>query len=417
MKKKAKLIGYIVGIVLFIVMIAGVSYAMYRKSLYNFNISGEIKNLDEYVIYSKGVNISSGTLNPVSSYSNGTSATITFYKNSNTPYDIYGHIYLDINSMTMSLSRELKYTVLDNSTSNIISEGSFNKFTSGSSLLTACNIPLNTTETTYTVYVWLDEELYDSSTANSSFDIDIRCYATMNTIQNPGVNPITDYQYTLYPKSETNLDEDYVLLVKYIGTSKTVIIPDYYDIDGVTYRTVFDIPSPPNGVFYGNTLIEQVLLPSSVLSFVLSNSIPILVENNRMSNMFKSCTSLVWISEIPSTIKYLSDTFSICTSLVNAPEIPNSVTDMNFTFAGCTSLVNAPEIPNSVTNMSGTFYNCTNLTGTVTINSSNVTYTSGLQPFYGTVLPITVEVPEGSTTYTKLNNDKTDNMTVTTFTP
>ena len=187
-KSKTKLIGYTIGILLFIVMIAGVSYAMYRKTLYNVDVDAIAKNLDEYIIYSKGVNISSGTLNPVSSYNNGASATITFYKKSNTPYDIYGHIYLDINNITVPLSRELRYTVIDNSSSNVISEGSFYTYMSGDSILTAYNIPLSTSVSTYTVYIWLDEELYDLETASSSFDIDIRCYATMKPIDNDAIN-------------------------------------------------------------------------------------------------------------------------------------------------------------------------------------------------------------------------------------
>ena len=85
--------------------------------------------------------------------------------------------------MTSVLSHELKYTIVNNNTSSIVSEGSFYTYSTGESLLAAANIPLNNTATTYTVYVWLDEELYDSSTSNSSFDIDIRCYATMKEIE------------------------------------------------------------------------------------------------------------------------------------------------------------------------------------------------------------------------------------------
>ena len=33
-------------------------------------------------------------------------------------------------------------------------------------------------------------------------------------------NPITDYEYVLFPKSETDLDEDYILLIRnYYGTN------------------------------------------------------------------------------------------------------------------------------------------------------------------------------------------------------
>ncbi|MGM9876420.1 MAG: hypothetical protein ACI310_04240, partial [Bacilli bacterium] len=85
---------------------------------------------------------------------------------------------------------------------------------------------------------------------------------------------------------------------------------------------------------------------------------------------------------------------------------------------GCTSLVNAPEIPNSVTNMNGTFRNCTNLTGIVKINSSKVSNATYI--FTNTTKSITVQVPSGSTTYTKINaltttNGKPSNVTLTTY--
>lgn len=265
MKNKTKLIGYSIGIVLFIVMLAGVSYAMYRKTLYNVNISGEIKNLDEYVVYSKGVNISSGTLNPVSSYLDGTSTSIKFYKKNNTTYDIYGHIYFDINSMTTPLSHELKYTIVDNSTSNIVSEGSFYTYSSGSSLLAAANIPLNNIETTYTIYVWLDEELYDSSTASNSFNIDIRCYATMRQLDYasatvPNVNSAANYIKYLYdsrPKSTATVNSITYNLAPSVNLMNDRLASMSTDINGGNIR--YYSANPNNYVWLGDTYIEDFI--------------------------------------------------------------------------------------------------------------------------------------------------------------
>ena len=62
MKKKNKLIGYIIGIILFIVTIAGFTYAMYRYVLFaDLNISTTTKGLDKYIEYTKGTNISGDT--------------------------------------------------------------------------------------------------------------------------------------------------------------------------------------------------------------------------------------------------------------------------------------------------------------------------------------------------------------------
>ena len=265
MKNKSKLIGYLIGGILFVIFIAGVSYAMYRKTLYNVDVDAIAKNLDEYIIYSKGVNISSGTLMPVSNYTGGTSATVTFYKKDNT-YDIYGHIYLDINSITVPLSRELRYTVIDNSTSNIISEGSFYTYMSGDSILTAYNIPLSTSVSTYTIYIWLDEELYDLETASSSFDIDIRCYATMNTIDNdatinvnvPSVNTaanFVNYLYDSHSKSTATLNTITYNLAPSVGLMNDRLGGTTNSLDGgdIRYYGV----NPNNYVWLGDTYTSQ----------------------------------------------------------------------------------------------------------------------------------------------------------------
>ena len=171
-----------------------------------------------------------------------------------------------------------------------------------------------------------------------------------------------------------------------------------------------NVPTLPNSVtnmlrtFSGCTsLVNAPLIPNSVTN---------------MGGTFRDCTSLVDAPIIPNFVTNMGSTFYGCSSLVNAPVIPSSVTYLNSTFYGCTSLVNAPEIPDLVTNMNSTFSGCTNLTGTIRINSTSVSRTSGssYHPFYNTSKPITVEVPSGSnTTYTIINNNKPSNVTITRF--
>ena len=244
------------------------------------------------------------------------------------------------------------------------------------------------------------------------------------------------------------LESNEILLTKYNGTNKNVTIPDTYTVDGTTYNVVIlswvylnyndgDLDTD-DGIFINNMNIENVYLNQNIksvssgtdeyyendaqflfldcTSLVNAPEIPSGVTN--MSSTFNGCTSLVNAPEIPSGVTNMSSTFNGCTSLVNAPKIPSSVTNISYTFNGCTSLVNAPTIPNSVTSMTGTFQNCANLTGTVKINSSNVSYVSYI--FHGTTKSITVQVPSGSTTYTKMNalttsNGKPSNVTLTTY--
>lgn len=198
------------------------------------------------------------------------------------------------------------------------------------------------------------------------------------------------------------LESNEILLMKYNGTNKNVTIPDTYTIDDTNYNVKVvsylsfvddDVGvDDETGIFLYNKNIESVYFGSNVK--FISNNYGEYLDN------------------------YMESTFYGCTSLVTAPVIPDSVTSMSNTFYGCTSLVNAPEIPSLVTNMSYTFYNCTNLTGIVRVNSSKVSYVNYI--FAGTSKSITVQVPSGSTTYTKMNaltttTGKPSNVTLTTY--
>lgn len=78
------------------------------------------------------------------------------------------------------------------------------------------------------------------------------------------------------------------------------------------------------------------------------------------------------------------------------------VVSLNSTFAGCTNLVTAPEIPVSVTDVESAFNGCINLTGTVRINSSNISNANGI--FLNTSEVITVEVISTTTTYNTISS-------------
>ena len=196
--------------------------------------------------------------------------------------------------------------------------------------------------------------------------------------------------------------------------------------------SLVDAPVIPPSVtnMYGTftdctSLVDAPVIPNSVISLsytfggctslVDAPVIPPSVTD--MYYTFGGCTSLVDAPVIPPSVTNMYYTFYGCTSLINAPVIPNSVTNMSNTFNNCKSLESVPEIPNSVTNMTKTFYGCENLTGTVRINSSKVTRSSGatLHPFYNTGQDIIVEVPEGSTTYTSINTNKPSNVTIVTY--
>lgn len=179
---KKSIIFMYVSIGVLLLSIVGSSYAYYQKVIATVSVSTITNGLDYYINYAKGADISSDVLNSSSAYTDGLNTSVTFYKKDNT-YDIYGHIYLDVTSISTDLQSEtgFKYVVTNGST--IISSGSLQGITLGSAKLLASNIPLSTSSTNYTVYIWLDEnEIANYELEGSTFSATIRCEATMKPI-------------------------------------------------------------------------------------------------------------------------------------------------------------------------------------------------------------------------------------------
>lgn len=177
-KKKKILI--ISGLTILCLGLLGGSIAYFTSILFeDLNVNTTTKGLDYYITYNKGTDITSGTINPSSTYTGGNNITITLYKKDST-YDIYGHIYMDVTSIGDKLknSDALKYTVVSGNT--IISSGSMKGTSAGTSKLIATNIPLSTTSTTYKVYLWFDENnINDYEVQGETIKATVRCTASM----------------------------------------------------------------------------------------------------------------------------------------------------------------------------------------------------------------------------------------------
>ena len=230
-KKKSKIFMYISIGILFLSII-GSSYAYYQKVIATLSVNTITKGLDYYINYTKGSDITSGTLTSSSTYTDGLNTSVTFYKKDNT-YDIYGHIYLDVTNISSDLSSEpgFKYTVESNGT--IVSSGHLQGISSSSSKQLAYNIPLSIASTDYTVYLWLDEnEIVNYELEGSTLTASIRCEATMKPIlgrYSGGVSflgdlyspntTITNNSITYNLDNLNNLMEDTQGNIRYYGAS------------------------------------------------------------------------------------------------------------------------------------------------------------------------------------------------------
>lgn len=102
--EKRKIYGTIIGIIAFIFLIIGVTYAYFgwsSSSQGNTNVDLTVSNkkIKDFINYKQGksvIDTSGGALNPGYSYKDGVSTTIEFWKNPHYTKDIYGSIELEI---------------------------------------------------------------------------------------------------------------------------------------------------------------------------------------------------------------------------------------------------------------------------------------------------------------------------------
>lgn len=114
------------------------------------------------IIYNKETDLLSGTLNPGDSKEDGLSTNIELWTtNDNT--QVYGTLFLNVTNITEPLNTNgmLKWEVWTGATK--INEGTFNGFTSGDILEVFKDEILNTSQTFYTIYIWLDDSMINTT--------------------------------------------------------------------------------------------------------------------------------------------------------------------------------------------------------------------------------------------------------------
>lgn len=171
---KEKIIGTIIGVILFISLIAGITYAYLNWNSDKINYKGSSKCFDIY--YAKGTDIT-GAIMPSTDYKGGLSATVKFNVKSSCNIKANGKLYLNTSDETSNnLYREglLNYQVLRGSVA--IGGGSITK--SGETEINLGElIKGSSASTTYTIYVWIDYYLVENSDANSLYNGSIRAEA------------------------------------------------------------------------------------------------------------------------------------------------------------------------------------------------------------------------------------------------
>lgn len=170
---------------------------------------------------------------------------------------------------------------------------------------------------------------------------------------------------------------DYVVLKKYIGSDVDVTIKEYYNMDGIQYKTRMGKTTTYNPV-YGTEAYGPFVDNKSIntITFESTN-----ILEGDISCLFYQCTNLKRVIGFGGNITKMDNAFTRCTSLLNEQKkdstnyvegaeinIPDSVENLDYAFMECSSMTYLPGINrgSKLTTAKSAFYQCTGATsGTI----------------------------------------------------
>ncbi len=118
--------------------------------------------------------------------------------------------------------------------------------------------------------------------------------------------PIESWEYTLNDENKT------ITLTKYIGTDAKIYIPAYFTIDDNSYTTKIGSTVNNSGIFNGPFATNDILTDIKFDDEIVISDVVL---------MFKGCTKLENVYNLPGTYTNMYYTFSECRNLVCVPEI------------------------------------------------------------------------------------------------
>ena len=178
-KKKKTLILMMVFSVIMILLGSTFAYFSWRSGENKEVVFNTSKGLQEYIIYDSGESKFVGDFQVGSSYTSGVHTTVSIYKSDKiSDKMLYATINMKVKDIGENLnnSEALKWTVtLGNATSNgeVLASGNFSLLSTGSEIAILPNFEVTTTLTEYTIWIWLDETLADSSMTGETADVSI----------------------------------------------------------------------------------------------------------------------------------------------------------------------------------------------------------------------------------------------------
>ena len=239
---KKQLIYSILALFLIGLIVAGGTFAYYSFTATNdknisFNTSKELQN---YVIYNEGESKFSGDFKVSSTFTEGMHSTISLYKTSEAAnVDLIATIKMDINEIGNNIknSKALKWIVTEGDSTNvgnILSQGNFIGSNNNDTLTLVPNLVVTTTETFYTIWLWLDSNEFPSDNLTGE-TLDVNVWTEISQVE--GI----EESFTI-----TRLNANY----QYISAT---VVNNKHKVVGYNITTTNDTPSNWNSI----SLTEQ----------------------------------------------------------------------------------------------------------------------------------------------------------------
>lgn len=166
-----KLIGLIVTIIVVVAlffMAFGLTYSYFLMARDTGDMSNSSTGGKLEIIYTNGQNIS-GTLLAYTDNSRALSTTATIRKTS-ASVDALATITLHVSAISSELATNaFKWEVYENSGTTPVNSGTFNGVSASDTINVISNYELTTTDTVFTVKLWIDSALTQGSVANKTF--------------------------------------------------------------------------------------------------------------------------------------------------------------------------------------------------------------------------------------------------------
>ena len=180
MKNKVKLIGTIVGVILFVILIAGFTYAYLIARTEKDFITGSGKFSIDYSIVQ---DIDATSLSPSQDKNDGLHGIVKAKLSENSVAGKF-NIYITPSIIEgLNTNNSLKYEVYINGGTTPYSTGTFNGVDVGTNVKVVDSYSLSSTSTytTFDIYIWLDNNLIVSSMFGKKFKATISADSTSIT--------------------------------------------------------------------------------------------------------------------------------------------------------------------------------------------------------------------------------------------